>query len=60
MQISLKKMVSDILRFVGMFFIIMTAFVVGITKVYSSYQGSKSINYRTGEMVEEQPEDFIG
>ena len=56
-QITLTKMLTDIVRFLFIYLVIITGFVVAITKVYSSYENNRRIvegDYK------EQGEGYIG
>ena len=57
LQISLATMVRDVIRFAIIFFIMLSAFVLAITKLYSSYEGS--VRIVDGEEAGKQQDMFF-
>lgn len=58
LQISLRRMAWDIVRFMLIFFIVITAFVIGITKLYSAYAGYVRMEYDDDDQPGVQPEEL--
>ena len=57
LQISLKSMILDTVRFMVIFIIIMTGFVIATTGIYYNYKGNKRI--QNGK-THEQSDKYIG
>ena len=58
LQISLKSMIQDILRFMVIFAFVMTGFVIATITVYANYDGNKRIE--GGTETKTQPDHYIG
>lgn len=50
LQISFKKMMTDIVRFLIIFVVVMAGFVVAISKIYNVYDHSVQIKIENGKI----------
>ena len=57
LQVSLKKMIFDVLKFMVLFLVVLSAFAMGLAYLYSGYKGLQAFNLETNETVT-QPEAF--
>lgn len=57
LQVSMKKMIFDVTKFLVLFLVVLSAFAVGLSYLYSGYNGYSSFNHEKN--ITEVQEDYF-